>query len=89
MLKKIIILEIIAGIIVGIFVYRFYNDYQQAFEANQASKERLIEVRLDQARIKKETDDLNNELSLLRDSVDMKTLEIWKRRVQQLQEELE
>ena len=89
MLRKIIILEIIAVIAVGVWAYRVYGDYQNAFTKNQDVKDRLIEVRLEEAKTDKEYDELNNEMSALRDSIDTKILEVWKRRVQQLQEELE
>ena len=89
MLRKIIILEIIAVIAVGVWAYRVYGDYQSAFTKNQDVKDRLIEVRLEEAKTDKEYDELNNEMSALRDSIDTKILEVWKRRVQQLQEELE
>ena len=89
MLRKIIILEIIAVIAVGVWAYRVYGDYQSAFTKNQDVKDRLIEVRLEEAKTYKEYDELNNEMSALRDSIDTKILEVWKRRVQQLQEELE
>jgi len=89
MLRKIIILEIIAVIAVGAWAYRVYGDYQNAFTKNQEVKDRLIEVRLEEAKTDKEYDELNNEMSALRDSIDTKILEVWKRRVQQLQEELE
>ena len=89
MLRKIIILEIIAVIAVGVWAYSVYGDYQNAFTKNQEVKDRLIEVRLEEAKTDKEYDELNNEMSALRDSIDTKILEVWKRRVQQLQEELE
>ena len=89
MLRKIIILEIIAVIAVGVWAYSVYGDYQNAFTKNQEVKDRLTEVRLEEAKTDKEYDELNNEMSALRDSIDTKILEVWKRRVQQLQEELE
>ena len=89
MLRKLIILEIIVTILVGGIAYKFYVDYMKASEANQVSTERLIEVRLEEAQTEKEYKELDEELSALRESVDLKILEIWKRRVAQLQKELE
>ena len=89
MLRKTIILEIILAIVLGAVAYGFYVDYAKAFMENQAAFDRLAEVRLEEAQTEKEYRELDEELSSLRESVDLKILEIWKRRVAQLQKELE
>ncbi|MBR3251022.1 MAG: hypothetical protein IKF80_04880 [Erysipelotrichaceae bacterium] len=89
MLRKIIILEIIVVVIVSAAAYSFYGEYSRALEENQAAADHLNEVRMEESRIEKEYRQLDEEIAALKESVDLKILEIWKRRVAQLQEELE
>ncbi len=89
MLRKIIVLELIVAVAVGFLAYRFYDECQKAYEKDIEVNEQLVELKLQESELEKECEDLNSELSVLRENIDLKILEIWKRRVQQLQEELE
>lgn len=89
MLRKIIILEIIITAVLGIYAYSVYGTYESAVNENQASQDKLTELRLEETKTQNEYEELNEELLSLRDSIDTKILEIWKRRVQDLQKELE
>ena len=89
MLRKIIILEIIITAVLGIYAYSVYKTYESAVNENQASQDKLTELRLEETKTQKEYEELDKELLSLRDSIDTKILEIWKRRVQDLQKELE
>ncbi|MBP5280490.1 MAG: hypothetical protein J6Z03_08390 [Erysipelotrichaceae bacterium] len=89
MLKKIVILEILILVIMGGFTYSLYNTYQESLSRNSLSSQRLEEVRKKQEETAKQIEDLNEELVTLRESIDTEVLDIWKRRVQQLKEELE
>ncbi|MBO7697712.1 MAG: hypothetical protein J6S38_01600 [Erysipelotrichaceae bacterium] len=89
MLKKIVILEILILVIMGGFTYSLYNTYQESLSRNSLSSQRLEEVRKKQEETAKQIEDLSEELVTLRESIDTEVLDIWKRRVQQLKEELE
>ena len=89
MLRKIIIFEIIGVFVAGGFAYSYYRDYESAYERNEADKKRLEELRYENSMIEKECGDLEKELASLREGIDMEILETWKRRVQQIQAELE
>jgi peptidoglycan hydrolase CwlO-like protein len=89
MLRKLIIVEIIAAVLLGIYAYKVSETYQSVFDDNQASKSTLDELTVEKEKTQDEYEQLNEELVSLRDSIDTKILEIWKRRVQDLQKELE
>ena len=88
MLKKVLMLEIIVLLILAGFACKFFYDYQSSIERNSKTSERLSSLEEQEHKTGEEVEKLSQEVEEIRGTVNIDLLDLWKRKVQKLEKEM-